>query len=257
MDFSPDTCSIDIPNKTHNGNLDPYTALFWAYPFGFTTGDRLASKHASINRILRFGNSSSSAANFNIERKRATTDLKYETSGTPAKTGKWQFFVVRLDTASTGNQADLFLGDLGTPAVQQSYGTFTNGTGALTSDTGSKLWIGSQASAGTATFNGLIAFCAYFAQAMTLEQIREQQFNPHVTGKARVFMLPGSNGLGLVEDLAPFRNHGTVAGSPILADGSAVLSLFRKRRRVFKAPAAEPAAGNPWYQYQQQMAGAA
>ena len=233
MSFATNTCSVDIPVHVSIDNLDPYTALCWAYPLSFAAGDRLASKHTSSNRIFRFPNSSSSASAFNMERNRATTALNYQTSNPLAVVNKWQFFVSQLDTASAGNQGALFYGDLGKLAEEiKEYATSTDGSGAVLSDASTDLSIGAASTASSTAFDGYIAFFAYFAEKLTLGQIRGQQFNPHVTGTARIFMFPGTGGLGLQRDFSGHRNHGTPAGGPTLAGGGEILRRILLRSRV-------------------------
>ena len=224
---------VSIAADTSIDNLDPYTIMAWCYPTAFSVGDRIASKHGSINRIFRI----TSGGGLMLERMRATSNLTYESDGAVLTANTWNFVASRLDTASGGNQGALFIGDRSTLAVEPTYGTANDGSGAIDSDASTALTVGN-VGAGSPNFQGSIAFFAVYAEALSDAQIHVMQFRPMVTSTCRVYMHLGINGTGTQYDWSGNANNGTVAGSPTVGAHVPLPIMFPHRSMVFVPAAA-------------------
>ena len=132
------------------------------------------------------------------------------------KTDTWQFLAVTFN--ATSDQPRIYTGTTTALATEVTYsGTPTAGSGSRVSDAIHSLSIGARDDIDTQSFPGKIAFTAVWNRVLTLGEIRQQQFSPHVTSGCILFMNIGfgsSSGLGTQPDYSGKRNNGTVVGTP-------------------------------------------
>lgn len=127
--------------------------------------------------------------------------------------GKWEF--VGMQASYTNDSSDyqkIFYGDLVTSASEPTYGTKTMYVGAtwpsLATD---NYYIGNHAaSASNFYFRGKIAWYGMWTRLLTLGEIIDQQYNPHVTPNCNIFTHLGSHGITSQPNLAGNGYNGTI-----------------------------------------------
>lgn len=153
--------------------LDPMTLLMWCMPTTLTTSRRLATTGNTTSRKQYL--LSGTAGNVNLGVNRATTGSNYITSDTPLATlGKWKF--IAFAYRSSANPAiAIYHGDLTTPAVESTYGTATDGSGATSGEIDGQMCVGNL-NGGTGAFQGSISTTAITGEFMTLADARIWQY---------------------------------------------------------------------------------
>ena len=215
LNYTADNQKVDCGSAAVLDNLDPFTAMMWLYPTSSATLAHLYSKApAGGGGVLVLRRNSSPANDLLFVRTRATTTTFYETNDAPLTTSnKWYFVAVSFASASTP-VVHIYVGDLSTLAVESTYGTSIDGSGALETDAANNLRIGSS---GTSNINwrGRIALYHLVGSELSLGQIKEQQFRPHVVANSKLFMHLGYNGTGTQPDWSGNFNSGAVTGATV------------------------------------------
>lgn len=132
---------------------------------------------------------------------------------------KWLFIAIvfqRTSPAATDNK--LYMGDLTTVLAEpssyatQTAGTGTPGTGAAT------MRLGNAIAATTREFRGRIAWFGRWSRILTLAELTDQQFRPHVTSGCQIFSWVGFNGATNVPDWSGSVATGAVTGATLTPD---------------------------------------
>jgi hypothetical protein len=164
----------------------------------------------------------------NIEIGRATTFARGQANSNALTTGTWHCIAATWDGGDV-NGPRVYIGDLTTPLVEVSYSTRTAGSGAIHDDSSNDLRTGK--AAGFGQTQGSIALVHYIkGTELTLEQLRAQQFRPHVLANTKLFSVTGWNGTGTQADWSGCTdtgcpNNGTVTSATV-ADHVPLGSLF-------------------------------
>lgn len=200
---------VDHGSAASLDDLDPYTYLLWVYPTTLTNNRGFVGKGNTTKNFKLNG----TGGNLQIVVARATTSTSYITNDTPLSTlNKWYCIATSFESAAAaGEVVNIYSGDLSTTVAERTYGTSTDGSGAVTTDASASLIVGNNAS-GTA-FQGRIAVCLIWNRKLTLGEIKDQQFHPHKTSGCVLYSICGYNGTGTQADLSGSGNNGTVTGA--------------------------------------------
>lgn len=204
---------VDVGSGASLDDLDPFTVLLWCMPTTLTSGRALWSKMGTGNKFLRF---SDAAGNVQLFVTRAVT-TSYITNTAPlGTTNQWALLAASFSSAQVAGQiVKIYKGALGVPAAAQTFGTATDGSGALTTDnTGNGRW--SNMSSLAVSFQGRIAMGAVFGAELSLADVQSWQQRPRVTvgaNAAKAFFRLGNEGVGTQQDYSGNANTGTVTGA--------------------------------------------
>lgn len=203
---------VDHASDASLDDVDPFTCLMWIKPNTLSQdGRRLFAKANGDDPSMAFlGNS----GNLILRWGRATTGLDYRTNDTPLSANVWQFLAFKIDTGAGGNQAGIWVGTLSALASESTYGTSTDGSGALDSNAANSFIVGNRPAANLA-FEGDAAFVSFWNVALSETQIHAQQFRPHVKTGCVLFSHYGFNGTGTQPDWSGNGNSGAVTGATV------------------------------------------
>lgn len=142
-------------------------------------------------------------------------------------TGKWVCLAFQCDTTTDGNNK-VFCGDLTHPLAEPSaYTVQTKGSG-ISSYAGQAAFIGNNSALTNAPpANTKIAWVGIWGgRTMTLGEMVEQQFRPHMSSGSVLQMHVGFNGTGTQTDWSGNGNSGTVTGATLTPDHVPLMSPF-------------------------------
>lgn len=210
------TDRVDCGNNSSVNNLSAFTYLMWVYPTTLTTFrtifDKRPNAGANLNRLWVPGTSTGALS---LEVARATQDTWYRTTNMGFVNNAWQFAVATYDyNAAAGSLIHLYRGTLTSTVVEGSYDTVQDGSGARLADN-SYTWLFGNDYSLAAPYIGRIACIGLWNRALSLLEIQEQQFHPHVTNGCIIFSHLGFNGTGTQPDLSGNGNNGTVTGTTV------------------------------------------
>lgn len=227
-------------------NLDPFTYLTWCYPTTLTDLRRIWQK--GVTTTLKRFMISGTAGEVNVRVARATADTIYTTNSAPLVLNAWNFLAVTFRSgAGPGEIVNIYKGTLSAAASEATYGTATDGSGVVGDDSAKEYTVGNTDPTGGTSFQGRIAYTAYIAAELSLQQIIAQQFDPRVISTTRLACHLGYAGTGTQPDMSGNGNSGTVSG-PTVADHVPIISPFGARRGLYSpyvvAPAPAARAGD-------------
>ena len=125
----------------------------------------------------------------------------------------WNFVAGCEDTGVAGH---VYTGSLTVSAVERAYGVSVLGTGTQFDDSSNSLVVGNKhAATFNQAFNGRIAFAGIWNRALSLGEIKDQQFYPHKTSGCVLFLHLGFTGTGTQPDWSGNANAGTVTGATV------------------------------------------
>ena len=154
-------------------NMDPFTVLLWLYPTTLGAQNRLFFKGATHKFEL-----SGTTGDVLFERGRATVSTAYETNSAPLVINTHCFLAIALNSgASAGEVVNIYSGRVGLPAVECTYGTATDGSGALSTDAATN-WAWFNRTALGDAYQGHASVGMVIGRQLTINEIREWQFNP-------------------------------------------------------------------------------
>jgi len=198
----------------------PFTLLAWIYATSlvnvatvFGSRDNVAGGLSVVQFRL-----SGTTGNIELRVQRVTTASSYITSSTPIGTNTWTCLAATFDS-SANPVTHIYAGTLASALAETTYGTTTNGSGAVTTQDGSNpnFWgARTSGSAIGASFNGRIHTCALFGAVLSLADCQSWQKRPRVTVGANTasrFYRLGNEGTGAQQDYAGSGVSGTVTGA--------------------------------------------
>lgn len=207
---------VVVTAATSINNLTAASSVSWIFPTSLVTGGRLWQKGlagTSPNGAMLL-NVQGTAGDIQFAAQRATSNASYVTNTTPIATlNKWYCVAATYNDGATPAM-HIYVGTATTPLVEATYSTALDGSGATKGDSAVNLVVGNFAS-NTLAFNGRIALHAQWNRALTLGELKAQQFAPHVTSGNVVFMYLGFNGTGTQADWSGNKNNGTVTGATV------------------------------------------
>lgn len=205
---------VTIASNSTIDNLNNFTYIAWVYPTtsGGATEEIIAKQSTVSNgKRLRI----QAGGSINLRASRATTAMNVSSGSTSTVNyviNEWNIIAGVRDGADTQN-GRIYIGTATTTIREvDAYITANNGSGAATSEAGTPLYI-SNNGAFASSFGGGIAFVGVWNRALTLAELKAQQFFPHRTAGNVVFMFLGFNGTGTQPDWSGNGNSGTVTGA--------------------------------------------
>ena len=209
------TDRVVLAASTSLDTFNPGTLALWVRPTTLTSTRLLCAKAGGLYRL----NHNGTTGNLEWFMDRAGTDMQFITNDTPlASTNVWYFVAVTVDTGGgAGNNANIYTGTLASAVAERAYGTATDGTGGI--NTNSLSWGIGNRGAGTQNlaFEGDIAWFGFWTAVLTLGQLREQQYRMRNTVNCQNFMHLGYNGVNAQIDYSGNKINGTVTGAVVSA----------------------------------------
>ena len=202
------------------------TMLVWVYPTTLTNSRVILNKN--INDTADNGHLLSIRSTGQIQINGTCTGgtSMFQRSDTPAgnilTTNAWNFVAAVANTNLTGK---LYLGTLTTTVVEVAYAAGgTTGVTAYSDDSAGVFLIGN-GGAHVRPIEGTIAVASYWNTALTLAQIQDQQFFPHIAANCVGFWRLNNSTTGTQYDLSGFQNNGTVTGATVatIADPAGII----------------------------------
>lgn len=131
-------------------------------------------------------------------------------------TGKWVFVAIIFDTGGVNGDQKLYIGDrTAVPAEPSAYNNHQDvGSGAVTSDTGSNLFIGNWSLANSARDCDIGWVGVWRGRRLSAGEIFDQWLRPHVTANQELFAFPGQS---TEADWSGGGHAGTSTGTSITA----------------------------------------
>lgn len=212
-----DFTSTDVINYGSSASVDgppdnAGTALLWVFPDASTTGTWVVkgAPQLFIFNPLTTG--------IQVTHARATTSLLAQTAFANMATygnGKWCFVGATWDTAGANGDQQLWHGDLTTIVAEASSYSVAQrvGSGTVTSTAADNFLAGNRA-AGTIPLDGKIAWVGLWNRRLSLGEMKDQQFWPHVTSGNVVFDWVGFSA-SPEPDWSGNGNAGTVTGTTL------------------------------------------
>lgn len=185
------------------------TYIGWFYATSDAGGQNHMGKSTAAGRHSlerKFGD----VDDYNLIVDRATTDASAATTGVDRPLNAWKFIGAAYGAGGAGPR--IYHGNLTTVAVEASYSAQTDGSGAVSNGSG-LAFIGGNNNPFTAAFIGRIGLVMVWDRALTLGEIKAQQFNPHKTSGCILFTQYGFNGTSTQADWSGGANNGTVTGA--------------------------------------------
>ena len=215
LTYNAGSDDINYGSDASIDDLDPATLMIWV-----NRSSSAGNQHFMIKGYTtgwkEFRNTGSGSNEITITTSCATTALDYSTNDTPLTTGSWQFLAVKWNmSAAAGQQGEIYSGTLTALATESTYGTSQDCVGAVAADAANSLFVGSNTSN---SFIGTIAFFAYIAKDMSLSEIQEHQFHPHVIAETRIFSWMGFSGTTTQVDWSGTGNSGAITSATISAN---------------------------------------
>lgn len=155
-------------------------------------------------------------------------DSYYEASTYNLVNNAWQFIASTHDGSATGDIIRLYYGNLTTIAALLTIGYSEDASGTLTDDSGADVRLGKGGGGGD-SFTCIHGWVGMWNTRLTLEQIRAQQFTPHVTGGCVLFTHLGFDGTTSQPDWSGNANNGTITGA-VVADHVPINIQLPRRR---------------------------
>jgi hypothetical protein len=210
------TDKVDIGVVAALDNLDPFTVLVWSRPTTFTSNRVLWSK-GSNTKVLRLSGTAGDVQGAVIR----ASSSGYTTNNAPLALNTKCFLAFTFSSAAAaGEIINIFSGRVGVNATECTYGTVTDGSGAVTSEAGVTSAWGNNASVSSSAWQGDIYYGAVFAGILSLADIISWQNNPrqvvgsNVALEFKAFGLYGADAIDFSG-----KANGTVTGATQTALG--------------------------------------
>jgi hypothetical protein len=207
------TSNVSVPNSAKSQSLDPFAYWLIVKPTTLTNARVLMLKGQVANNSRRALQISGTTGNLVVTVDRATTDTSYITNDTPFATlNVWYVVLVTFSSTATPT-THIYTARLGNGFVESTYGTATDGSGALGSDAADPLIIGNNV-ASSGAFQGVMAFAAVFNAIPTRNNLQATNWRRiSQLGSCVGAWRLGANGLGVVLDESGNGNNGTITSA--------------------------------------------
>jgi hypothetical protein len=213
LTFNGTSDNVNVGSATILDNLfgasGTGTALLWIYPTSTNAGTWL-SKNNGVNLF----NNTNTDVQFQIQRGTLGL-LTIATQANNATFGinKWCCVAASWNVAGVDGDQHTYHGDLTTTIAESAaYSTQRVGSGTPTDTTANNLLIGGRLS-GAIGMNGAVGLCLVWNRQLSLGELKDQQFNPHVTSGCVLYTQLGFNGTSTQPDWSGNGNAGTVTGT--------------------------------------------
>jgi hypothetical protein len=222
--------SLDnLPSST-----DGMTVLQWVYVTTRTDTRKLSSKGRGTAGVGWQLGLSGTTGNLQMLCERATTDAFRITSDTPVAANTWTFVAADAKT-SASPVTHIYTGTLTTIAVESSYGTDQDGSGSYGADAARDFMGGNiDNTTPNLALQGRIAWIGLWNRVLSLGEIQDQQFYPHVTSGCVLFSHYGYNGTSTQPDWSGNGNSGTVTSATLTPDHVPIRAYSSRRIREWR-----------------------
>jgi hypothetical protein len=240
------TNKVDFGSAASLDNLGTATVLMWVYPTSVANALRhvLTKANAGGPNGWALFKTGANGTSWALHRHRATNPQQVILPGVTAN--EWQLLGWVFNIPAGNPKA--FRGTLAS-IVSEVTNSPVNGAGTQVDDSASDLDLGAR-DTGSDAAPMRVGWVGIWNRELSLGEIRDQQFRPHVTNGCVLFQAPGYAGTGTQPDWSGNGNAGTVTGATV-APHVPLGPLFG-RRQSFEFTLAAGGAGNPWYSYAQQ-----
>lgn len=199
------TNRVTLANAGNMNDLAAWSIIYWLNPS--TPQGQVHRQDATGFRRTAINDSNTISSTSG----RTTSDDSYDTNNASLTAGAWAYVAIVYDSAaSSGERFNVYKGTLTSLAVELTYSATQDGSGSVTF-TGD-INIGNRSS-GSDPFLGTIAIWAQWNRALTLDEVRQQQFRPRVTSGCITFLHMGFGGTSTVRDWSGLGNNGTITGA--------------------------------------------
>ena len=216
LDFTAASDRVSIAADASINNLSAFTCLIWFYTDSSASDAQVYFRKGENPSRVTLERLSGDADDFEGQVRHATTHATTRTTGVNKPINTHFFTAMTFGDAQATNRIRIYTATLGNIVVEASYSTQTDGVGSQNDDSSYPLILGNQSN-----FNerllGRMAFYHLVSSELTLSEIIEQQYHPHVRSDSQVFMHLGFNGTGTQPDWSGNGNSGTVTGT-VVAD---------------------------------------
>ncbi len=203
---------VNLGSGTSIDNLNPFTWFMWIKPTTITANRVLCCKGLTGTN-QKFLNISDASGNLSVTVARTSNTVYTSNSGPLSAAGTWYCVAVVFDsTAGAGNLIHIYTGTLTSILAEVTYGTKTAGSGSVTADASSNFFWGNRSNF-DAALQGDFAIGMIFNRALSLGELKEQQFNPTSVSGCVAYNILGWNGTGSQPDWSGNGNPGTVIGA--------------------------------------------
>ena len=121
-------------------------------------------------------------------------------------------------TVSSGLAPHIYIGSPTANFAEPTYSVGpTTGTGTMDTEAAGNFIVGNRQAVDNA-FGGRIELVHYLNRDLSLGELKDQQFNPHVVSGSKLFVFEGANGTGTQTDWSGNANAGTVTGATVAAN---------------------------------------
>lgn len=209
---------VNHASATSLDDLAAWTVVMWVFPTTFTVDRSMWGKQDGAGNGRNSYIIGTGTGECGVYVKRATSfDEAVTNNGVFVTTNQWYFIAQTYDSAaSAGSRIHIYYGSLSSIAAEATYTSVVNGSGAV-NDAGSNFGVGNLNGDGSPAnaFQGRIANLLHWNRVLSLGEIIEQQFKPHVTSGCVLYTECGFNGTGTQPDWSGNGNAGTVTGATI------------------------------------------
>jgi hypothetical protein len=207
-------------------DFDPITVMGWFYATTLTNQRILWAVQGSTSgsRIMRL---SGTLGEVQVQLTRATTNTNFITNTAPVALNVWTFMAFTFNSAASAGQiVNVYKGTLGATPAECTYGTATDGSGALVAFTGAttSARIGNS-NAANAAWQGRIGPVAVFNAELALADVASWwAISRRLVGASTAtgFWRLGNEGATTQQDYSGNANTGSTTGAT-QSDGPALV----------------------------------
>ena len=238
------TNTEDVDHGNNFSLIDPHTIIILQNPTNVDATNRQIAGHAVTggnHRLISSITSGAGRVRYFAIQSGGLADANAVTGTLVVNT--WQWIVARYD-ASDSQFVRLYRGTLTSPIAEVSYDSTTNGGGTILTASPLAFTVGADPG-NSIPYEGRIAWIGVWpGTALTLGQMIQQQWRPHVTAGCELMTWYGFNGVGTQPDLSGNGSNGTVTGATV-ADHAGVGPPFGFDIPWAPVAVAAPSGANP------------
>jgi hypothetical protein len=202
---------LSVPDAASIRDLSAFTWLGWMLVERITSGDTFWAKPNSGATSKYRMTFSGTGGDLSLVARR-TGVVTYTTNSTPIKrTFVWHFVAILWDVAAAaGTLFRLYIGDEQRPALAQTFGTATDSSGSLVSDSG-QAYLLSNGPAFAASALWQLGPHALYNRVLDPQEFLAWQFDPLLSFRGEVLhVVPGLRSSLSLLDYSVQKNHGSV-----------------------------------------------
>lgn len=218
------TDRVTVANSTTMQDIMPMSLLVVATPTTITANRAFYMKGSAAGNSRKYVRIDASN-NIGVVVDQ-TSDTTYGSNSAPLRANVPNYVAVTIDITATP-EVRIYHGFPWSPLTEVTYGTTTDGTGGVSTDSGTSAQLFNVFAVDNA-FQGDGYVMQVVSGVLSVTDVRRWQQNPTlpVRGARGVWVL-GANGRGVVYDLTGNTNHGTITGA-VTTGGSIPVFSWRK-----------------------------